>query len=61
MLRIIATKRPITFNSNLFKEGIGIDAFSKNTADLSELIKELILIPANERTDTFIAYEVIAK
>lgn len=59
MFRIIATKKPISLTPEMFTEGIGLTAFSKETATLRELVKELMMIPADERTDTFITYEIV--
>jgi hypothetical protein len=59
MIRVIATKKPINFSPHVFKEGIGLESFKGNTATLNELIKELVMIPTNERTDAFVAYEIV--
>lgn len=58
-IRIIATKNPIDFKPALFKEGIGIGVFLNETGTLGELLKELVAIPANERTDAYLAYEIV--
>ena len=58
-IRIIATKHPIDFKPELFKEGVGIGVFLKETGSLGELLKELITIPANERVDSFLPYEIV--
>jgi Domain of unknown function (DUF4384) len=57
--RIIATKKPINFTPDIFAEGIGLESFTKETAAVSELVKELVTIPANERTEAFLAYEIV--
>ncbi len=57
--RIIATKKPINFTPDIFAEGIGLESFTKETAAVSELVKELVTIPANERTETFLSYEIV--
>lgn len=57
--RVIATKKPINFTPEMFAEGIGLESFTQETATVSELVKELMMIPADERTEAVIAYEVV--
>jgi hypothetical protein len=57
--RIIATKKPIKFTPDIFAEGIGLESFARETATVGELIKELVTIPAHERTEAFLAYEIV--
>jgi hypothetical protein len=56
--RIIATKKPINFTPDVFAEGIGLESFARDTATVSELVRELMAIPAHERTEAFLAYEI---
>lgn len=58
-LKIIATKKPIRFTPDFFVEGINLASFTRETASLRELLKELMMIPADERTETLIAYEIM--
>jgi hypothetical protein len=57
--RIIATKKPINFTPDIFAEGVGLESFTRETATVGELIKELVTIPAHERTEAFLAYEIV--
>lgn len=57
-VRIIATRKPVNFTPDVFAEGIGLESFARETATVSELVKELITIPAHERAEVFLAYEI---
>lgn len=59
MFRIIATKKPISFTPDRFAEGVGLAIFEQETATIGELVKELIAIPAKDRTETFVTYEIV--
>jgi len=57
--RIIATKKPINFTPDVIAEGLGLESFTRETATVGELIKELVALPAHERTEAFLAYEIV--
>lgn len=57
--RIIATKEPLEFTPAVFKEGVGLESYLLGSGSIGELLKELIAVPANMRTDAYIPYEVV--
>jgi hypothetical protein len=57
--KVIATKRPIAFIPGLFTEGIGIEAFAKDSGTMQQLAREIVAIPVSGRAEAHIPYEIV--
>lgn len=55
---ILATKQPVHFDQEKFKEGICV-LYDGNTGFISDLMREIVELPLTERTEKFLPYEVV--
>jgi hypothetical protein len=57
--KIIATKKPVNFTPVAFVQATALDAYSKASAPLTQLFKELMMIPAGDRTEATLSYSIV--
>ena len=59
-LQILATKRPINFSPDLLKEGVELISFNQKSAQIHQLMAEVMTIPVDQRVEAYLAYEIFA-
>jgi hypothetical protein len=54
---LLATRKPVKFDFNRYKEGLA-DSYQGSSAFISDLLAEVVELPLAERSEQFIPYEV---